>query len=288
MKGIETPSAERKEPSGIQIGEIVYDEHLKGVLNQEVMTREIQSMNEVIESYLGANDRLTPYEFRIFGNRGAYETYLRKTFPDKFSEGPIDNAIFYHQRTGQKQFFIAKCIEAEQPDPEDPVVQAYLEKEGISFEQLQDRARRSLANNVYPSIAHEMTHLHPFFGGVGNESSGNKWEQEMVCVLMDYKMWEKYLDGLVDTIKHQAKEQAETKDFYQEIIKDFQEGDFEIEAWERLLYPYLEKRYGKERMVRFFSDLFKKKADFEPAFVSAFGDPLRDVMREFQEQMKAG
>jgi len=48
----------------------------------------------------------------------------------------------------------------------------------------------------------------------------------------------------------------------------------------------LERRYGKDKLIIFFSDLFKNKSDIESAFKTAFGDNLEDVMNVFQEEIR--
>ena len=283
--GEETLETEKQE-SIINIGEIYFDKGLEGILGKEEFIREVQKMNMDIENYLGENTNQAACDFRIYSDRKEYEDYLRTNFPDQFEGTKIDNAVFYCDRENNRML-VAVYVEAEALDPDDPKVQDYLKKENITFDELKARAKSNLKNNIYPGVAHEMTHLHPFFGGVGNEASANKWEQEMVCVFVDSKMWEKYGNkNFIEKIKNKAKEQSRDKDFYEEIKKDFQEGGFEIEEWERLFYPFLERRYGKDKLIIFFSDLFKNKSDIESAFKTAFGDNLEDVMNVFQEEIR--
>lgn len=272
-----------EQESKINIGEVYFDKGLEGILDKEEFTQEIQKMNKEIESYLGKNTETTAYDFRIYSDRKEYEDYLRTNFPDKFEGAHIDNAIFYKNK--DKNIVVAKFIEARTSDPNDPKVQEYLEKEGMTFDQLKTRIEENYKNNIYPSVAHEMTHLHSFFGGVGNEASENKWEQEMVCVFIDQKMWEKYNKNFRERIESKAREQVKDKDLHDEITQDFKEGNFEIEEWERLFYPFLERQYGKEKLVQFFSDLFRNKTDLEPAFESAFSDKLKDAMNLFQKEV---
>ncbi|MBN2306757.1 hypothetical protein JXD20_02120 [Candidatus Peregrinibacteria bacterium] len=64
--------------------------------------------------------------------------------------------------------------------------------------------------------------------------------------------------------------------------------DPNVQEWERFLYPFLEQRYGKERLKRFWSTLFKNKADFETAFEEIFGEGLKEVMSLFQTEIMRG
>jgi len=282
-KPIET---EAKQESRIRIGEVYIDEGLEDIVGKAELVQEVQKMDIEIGEYLGENENPTIYDFRIYSDREEYESYLKTNFPDEFEGTKIDNAVFHYDKGSGEGALIAVYVEKEALDPDDPKVQEYLKEEDISFDELEARAKSNLKNNIYPGIAHEMTHLHPFFGGVGNEASENKWEQEMVCVFIDSKMWEKYgNDDFIEKIKLKAQEQSQEKDFYEEIKKDFQEGGFEIEEWERLFYPFLEKRYGKDKLVNFFSDLFKNKSDIEMAFKTAFGDDLKDATKLFQEEI---
>jgi len=277
---------ESKQETQIKIGEIYIDEGLESILSQEEFTAEIQKINQEINVYLGENDYSPVYDFRIYSNREEYEHYLRTSFPDKFENATIDNATFHYDREAGKKVVIAKYIEISTLDPSNPDIQEYLKKEGITFDQLTVRVETIFKNNVYPAIAHEMAHLHPFFGGVGNEASENKWEQEMVCIFVDQKMWEKYSANFIEIIRTKAKEQSATTNFYEELVQDFHEGDFKVIEWERLFYPFLEQRYGLEKLQEFWSILFKDKADFESSFETVFGDRLKDAASLFQEEIQ--
>ena len=277
----EVSGTKEKEPK-IKIGEIYFDKGLEGILDEEKFVQEIQKLNEEIEYYLGKNTETTSYDFRIYSDRREYENYLRTNFPDKFKGTHIDSAIFYKNK--DKNIVATLFIEARTLDQNDPKIQKHLEKEGITFDQLKTWVE-DYKNNIYPAIAHEMTHLHPFFGGVGNEASENKWEQEMVCLFIDQKMWEKYNKGFREMILNKARKQVKDKNLYDEIIRDFKKGTFEFEEWERFFYPFLEKQYGKEKLVKFWSVLFKHKADFEPSFEVIFGDKLENIMSIFKREI---
>lgn len=74
---------------------------------------------------------------------------------------------------------------------------------------------------------------------------------------------------------------------YNEIVKDFNEGDFRINKWEGLFYPFLENRYRKEKLRNFWSILSeqKKEADLEQCFETSFGEKLNLTMNLFQEEI---
>ena len=285
MNEFENQKTEAKEQeTKINIGEIYFDQGLENILDKEEFATEMQKINKEIEEYLGENENSSTYDFRIYSNRGEYEDYMRTNFPEKPEENYIDNdMIFYYDEKNNKNV-IAKFMKIEL-DPNDPNVQEYLEKTNITFDELETQVKENYKNNIYPTMAHELTHSHSFFEGVDYKESGNKWAQEMVCVFIDQKKWEECVESYKTIIETKAREQAQDKDLYNEIIRDFREGNFQIEDWERLFYPFLEKQYGKEKLIQFFSALFKDKADLEQCFEPIFGEKLKDTMSLFQKEI---
>ena len=275
---------EKEQETEINIGEVYFDQGLENILDKEEFATEMQKINKEIEEYLGENENLSTYDFRIYSNRGEYEDYIRTNFSEKPEENYIDNdMIFYYDEKNNKNV-IAKFMKVKS-DPNDPSVQEYLEKTNITFDELEPQIKENYKNNTYPTMAHELTHSHSFFEGVDYKESGNKWAQEMVCVFIDQKKWEKCVPSYKKMIEAKAREQAQNKDLYNEIVRDFEEGDFQIEDWERLFYPFLENKYGKEKLIQFFSTLFKDKADFEQCFEVIFKEELKDTMSLFQKEI---
>lgn len=280
-------SMETKEPeSEINIGEVYFDKGLEDVLDKKEFAIEVQNMNREIEEYLGENKNTSAYDFRIYSNRKEYEDYLRTNFPEKPEEDYIDNDVVYYRDEKNDRNVIAKFMKLK-TDPSDPKVREYLEKTKMTFNEIETQNKQNYKNNIYPTIAHELTHSHSFFKGVNYRAPANKWAQEMVSVFIDQKMWEKYIVDFRKKIETKAKEQVKDKDLYNEIIKDFNEGDFRINEWERLFYPFLENRYGKEKLRNFWSILSeqKKEAGLEQCFETSFGEKLNLTMNLFQEEI---
>ena len=273
-----------KKETKINIGEVYFDKGLEDVFDKDEFASEMQKISKEIEEYLGENKTLATYDFRIYSDRKEYEKYFKAHFPEKQDNFMENDMLFYCDKKANRNV-IAKFMERAALNPSDSNIREYLEKENITFSELEARSRQNYKNNIYPTIAHELTHSHSFFEGVTNDDLENKWSQEMICVFIDQKMWEKYTSSYKKMIRDKAREQAQDKDLYDEIIKDFKEGDFHAEDWERLFYPFLENRYDKEKLVRFWNGLFGEKADFEECFKVIFGEELKDVMKLFQEEI---
>ncbi|MEA3323404.1 MAG: hypothetical protein U9Q12_04230 [Patescibacteria group bacterium] len=274
-----------KKMSNIKIEEIYFDDNLRDVFDKGEFELEIQKIERGIEGYLGENKNLATYNIRVYSNREEYEEYFQTYFPEKrdnFMEN--DMTCYYDEKNST--YVIAKFMKRMTLDQNDPEIQKYLENKKINFSELKFQERQNYKNNIYPTIAHELTHAHPFFGGIGNEGSENKWEQEMVCVFIDQEMWEKYIPSYRKMIMSKAKEQIQNKNLYEEIIKDFKEGNFDVEDWERLFYPFLKSRYKKSQLLTFWSALFKDKADFEVSFENIFGEKLKYVVNAFQKEVE--
>lgn len=275
--------AERRETK-INIGEVYFDRGLGDVFDKEEFISEVQKINKEIEGYLGENKNQSVYEFRIYSDIKEYEEYFKSNFPEKHDNFAENDMVFYYDRKSNRNV-IAKFMERTTLNSNDSKIQDTLEKEKIAFSELESRSRQNYKNNIYPTIAHELTHSHSFFEGITNDDLENKWSQEMICVFIDQKVWEKYTSSYGKMIRDKAREQAHNKDLYGEIIKNFKEGDFKSEDWERLFYPFLENRYGKEKLIKFWSGLFKDKADFEQCFETVFEENLKDIMGLFQKEI---
>jgi len=275
-----------KQEAKINIGDVYFSEGLKSVFEKEEFENEILKINKEIEKYLGENKNSAVYDFRIYDNRKEYEEYFRTNYPEK-SDYMENDMVFYSPDEKHNKNVIAKFMEQATLDPNDLKIRKYLEKEKIKFDELEALSKQNYKNNIYPTIAHELTHSHPFFKGMDNKSSRSKWEQEMVCVFIDQKMWEEYVPSYGKMIRTKAKDQSLGRDLFDEIIKDFEEGDFQVEDWERLFYNFLENRHGKEKLKDFWNILaeLKDKANFERCYEKIFRENLKDAMIIFQERI---
>jgi len=268
----------------IEIGSVYFDQGLDCIMGKEEFMIEVQKIHGEIEKYLGQNKNQSVYDFRIYSDRKEYEGYMKTNFPEKPEEYYIDNDMYCIYDEKSNKYFIGKFMTLEL-DQNDPKVIDFLEETGMTFDELTIQNKKEYKNNIYPTIAHEMTHCHSFFKGADYRASGNKWVQEMVCVFIDQRMWERYVPSYKKMIKNKAREQAQNKNLYNEIVKDFEEGDFQIEDWERFLYQFLENKYGKEKLKNFWNILSQHKTDFEQSFEMIFAEKLKDAMRLFQKEI---
>ncbi|MFA6097270.1 MAG: class I SAM-dependent methyltransferase [Candidatus Paceibacterota bacterium] len=281
---------QRKYPEKeLNIGEVYFDKGLDGVMDKEEFSAEVQKINSEIEKYLGENENTSAYDFRVYSDRKEYEEYLKAGFPDKFEKGVIEDDMYCIYDEKSDKYHIGKFMTLKS-DPDDPKVRKYLEENEITFEEFEIRSRKNYKYSIYPTIAHELTHAHSFFNKVDYREPGNKWAQEMACVFIDQEMWEKYTKDFFDyrkMVEDKAREQVRDKDPYDEIVKDFKEGDFAVEEWERLVCRFLENRFGKEKLKEFWSVLSERKreADLEKCFGEVFGERLKDVMKLFREEV---
>lgn len=276
-----------KQEIEIKIGEIYFSEELEGVLDKENFANEVQKIHREIEKYLGKNENSATYNFRIYSNRKEYENYLRTTFPEKPEKDYIDNDMYFVYEKESSSYYIGKFMKLGL-DQDNPKVQEYLKNTGITLSEAENRSKKNYKNNIYPTIGHELTHAHSFFKGIDHRELEDKWGQEMICVFIDQKMWENYIPNFREIkVLPKAKEQVQGKNLYDEIIKDITEGDFQVEEWERLFYPFLENRHGKEKLKNFWSIISepKCKLSFEQSFEMIFGEKLKDAMVLFQEKI---
>lgn len=275
----------------INIGEVYFDQGLEGVLEKEEFVAEIQKISREIDEYLGENKNSAVYDFRVYSDRKEYMEYLTNNFPEKSEKDFIDNDTYCIYDEKKNKYFIGKFMTLES-NPNDPVVIKYLEENKITFDELNNRNKKNYKNGIYPTIAHELTHSHSFFRGVDYKQSGNKWEQEMISIFIDQKMWERYVPDYKKKTEARAKEQAQGEDLYEEIVK---KNDFQIENknrffykdWERFFYQFLENRFGKEKLKDFWSILpeCKSEVDFERYFDNIFEERLKDVADLFQKEI---
>lgn len=277
---------EQKRETRINIGEVYFDEGLENVMDKKEFIAEIQKISREINEYLGENKNSAVYNFRVYSDRNEYMNYLKTNFPDNPEIDYIKNDMYCIHDKKSNKYFMGKYMTLE-VDPNDPKIINYLKENKITFDEANTENRKNYKNNIYPTIAHELTHTHSFFKGIDYRASGNKWAQEMVSVFIDQKMWEKYVSSYKLMTETKAREQAKGKNLYNEIIKDFNEGDFQAEDWERFIYEFIENRYGKEKLKDFWIILseLNKEADFEKCFKKVFGEDLEKVMSLFQEEI---
>ncbi|MDP2934580.1 MAG: hypothetical protein Q8N59_02340 [bacterium] len=262
---IESPKIEKEKLSREPIIEragVVFDdfdvsffndaEELAGDGFEENLTETKKMVDDILGSEWKIDDKLRVY---LFTDENQYKEYLKRNFP----KIPDDMATF--DRKTESVFRCGKIPENEE---------------------FRDYCRAQM----FSGVGHEMAHLHPFFGGVGNKASKGKWEQEMICVFVEDKVRTKTGSDLMQKMSMEnAKKELEK-------FRN-KEGNFSLEAadtnWknfyslERLFYPWLEKRYGMEKLRQLWTVLFKDKKGISESLKEIYGEDIDDLEKQFEE-----
>ncbi len=154
---------------------------------------------------------------------------------------------------------------------------------------LTDEEIKSLIRGViFSEIGHEFAHLHSPFNGVGNNNgSENKWEQEMVCVYIENKIRSKFDEVYIKNIKLIAKESLKTIQIDNKILS-WEEGS---DKWtniafpERFVYPWLEEKYGLEKLQYLWMVMFKDKKKMAEAVKEVYNEDIKVLENKFQVEM---
>lgn len=146
--------------------------------------------------------------------------------------------------------------------------------------------------NNYPSLlsgmAHELTHLHPFYGGVGNEETLNIWEQEMVCALVGDTIRERFEPEASTWLFDRAKRELTALDQKGERVSLAGIGGPESRRLARMVYPWLQKHYGLDKLRIFWTKLAGHQEDLASAAQAAFGKDLSALEDEFAAEFRQG
>jgi len=220
---------------------------------------DLKETKELVDDVLGTEWKIGENKLKLylFCDEQQYKEYLKRNFP----KSPPDWATF-----DQKTNSILKCSAIPQ------------KKEDINI----------CRANMFAGVGHEMAHLHPFFGGVGNKASKGKWEQEMVCVFIEDKIRAKMGNDrmqkiFLDRAKKELEQfKKERKDFSLKEIDTDWENFYSVE---RLVYPWLEKKYGIEKLRQLWTMLFKEKKELEESLKEIYGKETKDIEDDFQEDV---
>lgn len=269
-----------KEPMVSEDFEIYRDKKTKEFL-EPGDEKKFDEVKEFVEGILGSKEwptkRISVY---LFSDEKEYYNFLDKKFP----ENPKDSATFDKQTNSIANLTLIRKLEETNKD----LLKKTLEKEGISEKQIRD----IYLANILSGVGHEFSHLHPFFGGVGNRESKNKWEQEMVCTFVGEKIRTKF--GNERFRNYQFKKAQEELKQLQKQNKNFlwQEAG---ENWEKFtniehfVYPWLEKKHGIGKLQDLWRRLFKDKKPLSEAIEDIYGTNLEDLEKDFEKDMlKAG
>lgn len=245
----------------------------------ELLAELPQEIDKILGTNHNPSEKIT---ISLFSDRKRYEDFLEMKFPQEFETYRKDNAIFdLSQKTGEKNVVSHTPIKKISA-----LDQFRLAKNGMTVEQAKEIIQETARANILSSVAHELAHLHPFFGGVGNSASSDKWQQEMVCIFIGEK---------VRTAHGGENFRKELFKKAQQEIKDGQLVDLEqdgkdwdnIKTYEQFFYPYLEKEYGLEKLQELWRKLFKEKENFNVALQLIYGQEASVIQEKFKESMTA-
>ena len=142
---------------------------------------------------------------------------------------------------------------------------------------------------MFSGVGHELGHLHPFFGGIGNEESESKWEQEIVCIFIGEEIRTKF--GNKRFRKHQSEQaQKELRELekkgesfsWEETGKDWKS---KIKNWEGFVYPWLERKYGLEKLQKLWQEMFKERKTISEATKDVYNKEINELEGRFKEDM---
>jgi hypothetical protein len=265
-----------KEPVVSENFEIYRDKKTKEFL-EPGDEKKFDEVKEFVEGILGSKWRLAEkISVYLFSDEKEYYNFLDKKFP----ENPKDSATFDKQTNSIAN--LTPIPKTEEIDKD--LLKKTLEKEGVSEEQLRD----IYLANILSGVGHEFSHLHPFFGGVGNKESENKWEQEMVCTFVGEKIRTKF--GNERFRNYQFKKAQEELKQLQKQNKNFL-WEKAGENWEKFtdiehfVYPWLEKKHGIEKLQDLWGQLFKDKRSLPEAVGDIYGTNLEDLEKDFEKDM---
>lgn len=257
---------------------VVFDANTVNILDRKTTELRLEQIADKIDKILGQeNSNESEIDIFSFSNREKYEGFLKEKFPENFDNLKKDNAIFYQSADKIEKIIVNYTL----IDSISKYSIEEIEKAGISLDEIKD----ILQSNILSSVAHEMTHLHPFFGGVGNTASLTKWEQEKVCVFIGEKV----------------RTELGNKRFRQNIFKQAQEelkgaeninlendglNWSEDKEYENFFYPYLEKTHGLVKLQELWRMLFHEpKKALSIALEEVYKKDACEIERDFRYAM---
>jgi len=254
--------------------------------NKKQFAEELNKVKSHIDSILGEewdiqNEKLNIY---LFYDQNKYVEFIKKKFPEKYEIYIKDNAIFdVNSKTEAKSIvnytFFNRSSDITSPSD---IVAQKIKESGTTTEQIIQKTRRNVKADILSGIGHEMTHLHPYFGGVGNKDSINKWEQEMICRFTGERIRTLY-GGTEFRQELFEKAKKEVENLGQINLEENGKNWEQFYDHEDFFYPYLEKQYGLEKLQNFWKLLFKDrpKKSLTKAIELVYGKNINDIEREF-------
>ena len=261
---IKKEKAKRQEPI-VESGGLVFNDFdvrcfgdAKEALDEE-FEENLKQTKELVDDILGSEWKIGDDKLKIhlFSDEDQYKEYLRKNFP-KAARGWAT----FDQKTNS--VFSCDIIPQGEKTPD-----IYRVK-------------------IFSGVGHEMAHLHPFFGGVGNKASKGKWGQEMVCVFVQDKVEAKMGSDLMRSITmERAKKELEGfKNKERAFSLKAADTDWEnFYSLERLFYPWLEKKYGMDKLRQLWAMLFREKKGIGESLKEIYGEDIDNLEEQFEDEV---
>jgi hypothetical protein len=259
---------------------IHFDDATRELIDEEMLGRVLSEILPGIDRALGCDGPTEKIEVYSFSKREDYDGFLRNKFPDNFEDYAGSSAVFYRDPDGLEAIIVNHT-----PVPHDLSAHelAVLKQNNRTLEESQRISRA----NIYSSLAHELTHLHPFFVTHGNDSTANAWEQEEICRFIGEKTRTVYGNSAFRQQRFKEAQQALRENGnvdLERIGTDFEDSS----AYKDFFYPYLDKEYGPDRLRRLWELLtHEPKHAFGDAVRETYEKDLRKLGEEFSSAMIA-
>ncbi len=248
---------------------------MENMTEVSVDEKNVLEAKEKIDYILGKEWDLSTEKIHIgiFSNREELKKYAQKrSIPlEKLTEDP---ALFYiNPSTEDKYVFVVKDFEKDTRMIEDT---GHSKEEAVDF----------LRKGVLSGIAHEMTHMHPFFKKHGNPGTDNLWEQEMICNYTENKIKGDFSEVLMEwgyideeKIERFTLEHGNWDFFSEEASRE------EKNAVRDYFYPILVKEYGLD-VVREVWEKLQSNPDISIAIKEILKVEPEEVVMSFKEKIK--
>jgi hypothetical protein len=251
-----------------------FDEATRKLIDNDSLERTLSEILPDIDRTLGIDGLEENVEVYSFSKREDYDAFLRNRFPENFAIYEESNAMFYQSPDGSERFIVNHT-----PVPHDLSARelAILEQNKKTLKEVLQISRA----NIYSSLAHELTHLHPFFAVHGNDETANEWEQEKICCFIGEKI--RVRQG--NTAFRQKCFVEAQDDLKKDGIPDLESAGTDWEdskKYEDFFYPYLEKRYGIDQIRQLWELLaHEPKHSLSAAIKNIYGKNLQDMEKDF-------
>jgi hypothetical protein len=176
-----------------------------------------------------------------------------------------DSALFYiDPSTQEKYVFIVNPARIKEMLKD----MGYPEEEAIDF------SRR----NLLAGVAHEMTHMHPFFEKHGNRGRKNLWEQEMICNYIE-STTKGDISELLIRLGYVDKEKIEKFTLENGEWNSFSRKNAVIDYF----YPFLVKEYGLDNTRKIWKGL-QINSEISVVIREILGVDAEEVVTNFKQK----